>query len=318
MKEIGGYIEFENYFGTVYHEGAVALNCGRNCLAYLIEAEGIKKIRLPYFLCSSVRNVCLKYGTEVSFYHIGKDLKPIIDNDLAPDEWLYIVNYYGQLSNDEVSALKQKYSRVIFDNSQSYFQHPADGVPTLYTCRKYFGVPDGAFLFTAKKLTRDIPRDESFERIHYILGRYERTAGEFYKESSDNNHFFADEPIKQMSKLTYDLLRSYDYDRIISRRTENFKILHESLNGINKLNINVPEGAFMYPLYIENGAEIRKKLQQMKIFVPTLWGDVFDTCDKNSLEYNYAENILPLPTDQRYDGEDMRYILEKLEETGVL
>ena len=74
----------------------------------------------------------------------------------------------------------------------------------------------------------------------------------------------------------------------------------------------------MYPLYIENGAEIRKKLQQMKIFVPTLWGDVFDTCDKNSLEYNYAENILPLPTDQRYDGEDMKYILEKLEETGVL
>jgi hypothetical protein len=179
-------------------------------------------------------------------------------------------------------------------------------------------VPDGAFLFTSKKLDRDIPRDESFERIHYILGRYERTAGEFYKESSDNNHFFDDEPIKQMSKLTYDLLRSYDYERIISRRTENFKILHESLNGINKLDNNVPEGAFMYPLYIESGAEIRKKLQQMKIFVPTLWGDVFDHCDENCLEYTYAKNILPLPVDQRYDAQDMRYILEKLEETGVL
>ena len=317
MKEIGGYIEFENYFGTVYHEGAVPLNCGRNCLAYLIEAEGIKKIRLPYFLCSSVKNVCLKYGTEVGYYPIDENFRPIID-DLAPDEWLYIVNYYGQISNEEVSLLKQKYSRVIFDNSQSYFQRPADGVPTLYTCRKYFGVPDGAFLYTDKILTRDIPTDESFERIHYILGRYERTAGEFYKESSDNNHFFAHEPIKQMSKLTADLLRSYDYDRILSRRTENFKLLHEKLCGINKLKLTIPEGAFMYPLYIENGAEIRKKLQQMKIFVPTLWGDVFENCDKDSREYDYAENILPLPTDQRYDDDDMKYILEKLQETGVI
>ena len=318
MKEIGGYIEFENYFGTVWHEGAEALNCGRNCLAYLIEAEGINKIRLPYFLCSSVKNLCSKYGVETGYYHIGKDLRPITDGDLAPDEWLYIVNYYGQLSNDEISALKQRYCRIIVDNSQSYFQRPVSGADTLYTCRKFFGVPDGAFVYTNKKLSRDLPGDESFERIHYILGRYERTAGEFYKESSDNNHFFADEPIKQMSKLTYDLLRSYDYDRIISRRTENFMLLHERLSSINKLDITVPEGAFMYPLYIENGAEIRKMLQQIKIFVPTLWGDVFDSCDENSLEYDYAKNILPLPIDQRYDAEDMRYILEKLKETGVL
>ena len=27
MKEIGGYIEFESYHGTLYHEGAVKLNC---------------------------------------------------------------------------------------------------------------------------------------------------------------------------------------------------------------------------------------------------------------------------------------------------
>ena len=92
----------------------------------------------------------------------------------------------------------------------------------------------------------------------------------------------------------------------------------DRLGGINKLNITVPEGAFMYPLYIENGSEIRKKLQQMKIFVPTLWGDVFDNCDENCLEYTYAKNILPLPVDQRYDARDMGYILEKLEETGVL
>ena len=38
MKEIGGYIEFEYFHGKEYHENAIKLNCGRNCLAYLIEA----------------------------------------------------------------------------------------------------------------------------------------------------------------------------------------------------------------------------------------------------------------------------------------
>lgn len=319
MKEIGGYIEFESYHGTLYHEGAVKLNCGRNCLAYLIEACGIKQIRLPYFLCSSVKNLCAKYGVKVGFYRIDEAFRPVIEDAPGADEWLYIVNYYGQLTNDEIAAYKRKFGRVITDNSQSYFQRPPSAdVPTLYTCRKYFGVPDGAFLYTDKRLERELTADETFERIHYILGRFERSAGEFYKESADNNKFFADEPIKQMSKLTEDLLRSFEYERIIARRTENFRYLHDRLGGINKLALTVPEGAFMYPLYLENGAEVKKALCAAKIFVPTLWGDVFESCDENSLEYDYAKNIVPLPIDQRYDSEDMDIIIAKLEKEGVL
>lgn len=57
MKEIGGYIELDTYRGKMLHEKAVALNCGRNALAYLIKSKSIKRILLPYFLCSSVVNV---------------------------------------------------------------------------------------------------------------------------------------------------------------------------------------------------------------------------------------------------------------------
>ena len=318
MKEIGGYIEFESYHGTLFHEGALSLNCGRNCLAYLIEACGIKRIKLPYFLCSSVKDVCARYGVDTTFYHIDSAFRPVGDLANADDEWLYIVNYYGQLTNDEAAAYKQKFGRVIFDNAQSYFLPHVKNVDTIYTCRKFFGVPDGAFLYTDKRLDVELPADESFERIHYIMGRYERNAGEFYKESADNNKFFAGEPIKRMSKLTKDLLRSFEYERIIARRTENFTYLHDRLGGINKLTLTVPEGAFMYPLYLENGAEVKKALCAAKIFVPTLWGDVFECCDENSLEYDYAKNIVPLPVDQRYDIEDMGYILTKLKEEGVL
>ena len=53
MREIGGYIEFEHYNGSMFHDGAVALNCGRSALAYLWETKKIQKLYLPYFLCDS-------------------------------------------------------------------------------------------------------------------------------------------------------------------------------------------------------------------------------------------------------------------------
>ena len=68
----------------------------------------------------------------------------------------------------------------------------------------------------------------------------------------------------------------------------------------------------MYPLYIENGAVIRKQLQAKNIFIPTLWPAVFNLCEENELEYDMAKNILPIPVDQRYGIEDMKYIVEEI------
>ncbi|MDY3226038.1 MAG: hypothetical protein SOW84_09270, partial [Candidatus Faecousia sp.] len=155
-------------------------------------------------------------------------------------------------------------------------------------------------------------QDESFRRMNFLLGRYERTASEFYPEYAANNNFFENEPIKRMSKLTENLLHGIDYERVRQRRTENFAFLHERLHGINRLNLTIPEGAFMYPLYLENGAEIRKKLQAMKIYIPTLWPSVFALCGKMEPEYDMAKNILPLPVDQRYGIEEMENIVTEV------
>ena len=78
MKEIGGYMELDTYGLPMRHEGAVALNCGRNALAYLIEARNIKQICLPRFLCSSVEDVCRKLGVRVRHYQITAEFKPVV------------------------------------------------------------------------------------------------------------------------------------------------------------------------------------------------------------------------------------------------
>lgn len=309
MKEIGGYIELDTCRHAMLHEDAILLNCGRNALAYLLEAKGIKKLYLPYFLCDSVANVCKKYGVEVVFYHIGENWLPkdlVIDGDA----WLYIVNFYGQITREDLARLAAAYRNIIIDNAQAYFDAPLANVDTLYTCRKFFGVSDGALLYTNSKLERSLAIDESFNRIHYVLGRYERTASEFYEEAAQNNDIFDNEPIKEMSRLTKNLLRSIDYEYVKQVRTNNFAYLHEKLREVNKLNVRLIEGAFMYPLLIDDGMKIRKQLQQMKIYIPTLWPNVLEECEPDTLEYKFAAEILPIPVDQRYGIEDMEYLVE--------
>lgn len=306
MREIGGYIELDTFTGPMLHEQAVKLNCGRNALAYLLEAKQIRKLWMPKFMCDSCDQVLKDHGVEVQYYSIGMDFHPKIEQHR--EDWLYVVNFYGQLSNVYLQSLGEK---VIADNAQAYFQPPLPGVDTLYTCRKFFGVPDGAILYTDKQL-EIAEQDMSFERMHFLLGRYERSASEFYSEYVENNRLFKNEPIKRMSRLTENLLHGIDYERVQKKRTQNFSYLHEMLHARNKLYLAVPNGAFMYPLYIENGSEIRKQLQNKKIFIPTLWPAVFSLCGEDELEYDMAKNILPIPVDQRYGIEDMEYIVREI------
>jgi dTDP-4-amino-4,6-dideoxygalactose transaminase len=146
--------------------------------------------------------------------------------------------------------------------------------------------------------------------MQFLLGRFERAANEFYSEYNANNKYFIDQPIKRMSKLTWNLLHGIDYGFVEKRRKENYMYLHEKLRSINQLQLK--PAAFMYPLMIENGAAVRKRLQSEKIYIPTLWPTVFEVADENSLEYKMAENILPLPIDQRYGIDEMEYIVQEV------
>ena len=202
--------------------------CARAALTLLLRAREIKRLLIPRFICESVTGACERAGVPYTLYGVGRDFLPAEEMELGAGEWLYLVNYYSQLSNSVIRGLVEKYRRVIVDNAQSYFQPPLPGVDTLYTCRKYFGVADGAFLYTGAALPA-LARDESHTRMGFLLGRFERPAAEFYAAYAANNDFFDSEPPKVMSRLTENLLRAVDYEAIERRRRDNFQILHERL-----------------------------------------------------------------------------------------
>lgn len=163
--------------------------------------------------------------------------------DLPAGAWLYVINFYGQLREGEIKALKDKYDRVIVDNAQAYFSQPQPHIDTLYTCRKFFGVPDGAVLYTDVQIkNEEFVQDESYERMQFLLGRYECGAHKFYSNFLQNENHFINEPIKKMSVLTRNLLRVLDYKKIFQKRTKNFMILNHELSKLNGLKLRNPQG----------------------------------------------------------------------------
>ena len=312
MREIGGYFELDQFINKPYYENLVELNTGRNALLYLVKAKKISKIYLPHFLCNSVSDMLSKHRINFEYYHIGKDFFPIFEEKLKEGEYLYIVNYYGQITDDEIRKFKEEYKNIILDNTQSFFQKTVSYIDTIYSCRKYFGVPDGAYLSTNVVLDEILEEDQSSSRMKHILGRFEGQASDYYIEFKKNDEAFKELPIKSMSKLTRNILGAIDYEKVIETRNRNFEYLHNRLRNKNILDIKLPYGPFAYPFYMENGIEIRKKLAEKRIYIPTLWPNVVKEYLEDSIEYDYAANILPLPCDQRYGIDDMKILYKKL------
>ena len=312
LKEIGGYFGLEHFEKEEYYSDLLAVNNARNALVYLLHAKKISKIFIPFFLCDSVSKVCEREGYAYDYYNVGPDFLPIFEKQLDNNEYIYIVNYYGQINNNMLKGLTKKYKRIIFDNVQAFYQKPIDGVDTIYSCRKFFGVPDGGYLSTNVDINREIVVDNSKERMGHILGRCEGTAREFYNEFKKNDEMFVNLELRWMSELTHNILRAVDYESVKLRRELNYKILEKELGYVNKLDFFMPDGPYCYPFYCEKGMELKQKLATKNVYVATLWPNVIEM--EGTLEKDLAQNILPLPCDQRYGMEEMLYISQEIKE----
>ena len=301
--EIGGYLEIEKFSKTPLHGNAVRLSSARNCLAYLIKTKKIDEIYLPYYLCDSVINVCEKNKVKVHFYNIDKNFLPILGD--VKDKWVYVVNFFGQVSKKYIKILS-KTNRVILDNVHAYFERPIPGIDTIYSCRKFFGVPDGGFLYTDTKISSDLPESNSYLSLTHLFGRFEKTANEFFPVFKENEERIDGLPLSKMSKTTFNLLSGINYNKAKAKRTSNFNYLFKILCAENQLSLKKVKGAFCYPFLVDDGEAIRKKLIANKIYVPTLWPNVLESQATQLLELNFAKNLLPLPCDQRYNKDDMK------------
>lgn len=313
MNAIGGYFELELSRGAEYHQSAIALNTGRNAFEYILESKGYSKVYLPYYTCDVMLEPINKLDIDVDFYSIDVDFFPQFDFDkVNRDEVFVYTNYFG-LCDHNVKNIALICSNLIIDNSQSFYSQPIEGVDTFYSARKFFGVSDGAYLYTDKRIERDLEKDLSYTRFAHLLGRIDMSAEDFYLSFKENDKGFKNQDIKEMSSLTHRLLSSIDYNYVANKRLSNFRYLHSILRDINKINLPIDYAVPMiYPLLIDEGEEIKEFLIKNKVFVPTYWPNVIKWCEEKTHEYEFSKNIVMIPIDQRYNTQTMDVILTLL------
>ena len=310
MKPIGGYFSIEYPHYEEYHKDAIRLNTGRNCLEYILRARGYKKVYIPYYTCDVVLEPFKKLGIQYEYYHVNIYLEIRDEIALKEGEALLYTNYYGLKQRYTEKLAGQYGNNLIVDNTQAFYAKPIAGIDTFYTCRKYFGVPDGAYLYTDKLMDMELEQDQSYERMLSLTKRIDLSPEAGYQDFYDISKSLIGQPIKRMSKLTQRMMQGVDYDAVAKRRRANYKLLHDVLGKENNVELPLEDDAvpMVYP-YLVPIKSLREKLIGNKIFVARYWPNVLEYTTTDDIEYLLAFHLQALPIDQRYGEEDMNYIL---------
>ena len=317
LPAIGGYFELELPLNQGHFHDAIRLNSARSCLALSLLRSGTKRLFLPRYICNSAIEPLTFHNIAFDFYSIDKDLE-IKDNiSLGKDEKILYVNYFG-IKSRYTNALAKTYGpSLIIDSTQAFFETYPDSSDSVYSCRKFFGVPDGGYLLpNGNTNVSDYPIEQVSDRCRHLLGRLENGASQHYSDYKANEAALTYNGIKRMSRISERLLSSVDYDSARSIRSDNFQALHTHLQQFNHLSMDTDSvtGPMCYPL-LSSSERLHEHLIRNNIFTPRYWTDVFEhDIRDDSIEGTFADRLVPLPIDQRYNSADMKIIINTIKQ----
>lgn len=316
--EIGSFFELQFPKGMEWYKGCeniARLNTGRAAIWHAYRVTGAKKIWIPYYQCDSIREFLMEKNVEIHYYHIDKNFNPT-DLFAGPEDAVLFVNYFGIMSSERMRILSISYKHAIIDNCQAFFCKPLENALNVYSCRKFFGVPDGAYVIgkDAHKFVQEYPQCYSSDTASFLLIRIEYGCeGKGYEARGFNEHRINNEDAMKMSILTHTIIDGTDYGYIHDKRRENFKIINELLCDINIIdptrfydNETVP---MVYPLLVEED-ECIQRLYEAKHFQGHWWSYICKEQPINSVEYWISRYIIPITIDQRYGRKEIEYLAD--------
>jgi hypothetical protein len=249
---------------------------------------------------------------ECVWYDVNEQL--VVDENIRvnSDDWLLYVNYFG-ICNIKASELIQRFlpDQVVLDNSQAFFAPPLEEVlASIYSPRKFFGVPDGGLLVSRIQVPLPKMQDTgSFKRMSHLirrLGGSPETGYADYQRAEDS--LMELEP-RRMSRLTERILSSVDFDNASKKRRENYLFLHERLGDENKFAANISHftAPLCYP-FLTSDAGLRDRLINNRIYIATYWPETISRVSDEWAD-RMVRKLLPLPIDQRYGQKEMQRIV---------
>lgn len=315
--EIGSFLEMQFSKGLEIHKGDMniaRLNTARQAIWHAFRVTGCRCMWIPIYQCDSIRETLKAHGVEIKYYHQDKNFNPT-DLMAKEDEAVLLCNYYGIMSQERMRILAHSFKHPIIDCAQAFFCKPIEGALMVYSCRKFVGVPDGAYVLGkgAHKYVDEYPQCFSSDTAAFLLMRIEYGCeGKGYEARSINEKRIDHENCMRMSKLTRTILDGTDYNHIIIKRRENFAYAHSLLADVNLINptsfMDADTVPMVYPLVVEDDSLIQK-LYAAKHFQGHWWSYICDEQSEATFEYWISRYVIPITIDQRYGKEEIDYLV---------
>lgn len=313
MKSIGGFFELElPDHGTSPHPDAIALSTGRACLMVILDQIKPRLVHVPFHTCDATLEPFKRKQVSTRFYGLNEKLEPIDLPKLGPGEYFLWTNYYGMCGH-LTEKLKRHYGdRLIIDDTHSFFHGAHPGFWSFTSARKYFGVPDGAFLFAPRTISVDVPRFDGVNLDHAVLRLlgFQQKAYEAYQRYERSLTC----EVNRISLVSEGLLRGVDLTEIKARRRLNFMFMAEQIGHLDRLGLRQgpDEVAYCYP-FLPQRAMDRSALYANGFFIPRLWPDA---SHRGIVGYDFEKrlgtDLLPLPVDHRYTPEDLMPLVQHI------
>lgn len=309
MDSIGGYFELElPPSGQSWHPEALAFSTGRACLAAVLDEVCPKTVFLPAYICDGIKRPIRAVGISIESYEIGADFLPRVLPDVGPEDLFIFVNYFGFLGLEAERLALMLGDRLVVDNNQAFFCRRVPEAWSFNTARKFFGVPDGAYLYSPRLMAAPSPRNTRYSTDHLMArleGRAENGLGKFRESEA---LLGTGQP--GMSRLSERILASINYERVAAVRKRNFEYLHSRLSPHNRIHAVVDSTSvpLCYPFLPKRSFD-RRELFEERIFVPQFWEEVTDIQGRRyGWERDLADRLCPLPVDQRYGEPEMERV----------
>jgi hypothetical protein len=325
--------EYETGRGQLNIEGWQLYRSGRDALKQVARLNPGKKVLLPALCCESMILPFTMNGCRVEFYKLTDQLKGDWADVLSKadgDTVLLYMTYFDiqPFETEFLARLRDKGVFLLEDRTQDIIVPRAETIEpdvTIASIRKWAALPEGGLLKTSLSVPK-AKTDERFARLRRAAmeekGLYLESGEPGLKTDFLSKLHQADELLDEsgepiaMSESSKAELIKLDFEKILSKRRANVRILERELAGLNIKTLTQGESTagLYYPILVENRNKVQRGLAQRNIYCPAIWPvpeEALGVC-KNA--EHTAEHILAIPCDQRYSENDMVHIAQAIKE----
>jgi hypothetical protein len=304
--------------------GVQYVESGRQALALMsdvLKTRGASHLLAPAYYCESMIEPFIRGGWRIELSDVDAELRCVPTTPPSVDSNALVVlsaAYFGVPEREDwTSFLREQQSlgaTVVSDETHRPFgQGWRDADHRFASLRKTLPVPDGAFVsgLPACDLSEGGPVAEL--RLGAMRTKLATLKDGLYR--GHRERFHEAEALTEsrtqptaMSGVSLQLLDRMDYARLRARRADNAIALANSLCGVDIEIVHrewLKVGLSHLLLRSRKAHQLRRWLAAKGVFCPIHWPEPDSIFPRLG---TWPQNLLSVPIDHRYDGEDMRRV----------